>query len=230
MHRRPHPTRLLAVALLLGGSLLVGCSAGGDDAGEATTTEAAAETTTATTEAEDEPTTTTEVEQTPTTADEGSLAAWEEAFGDAVEDSEVAGPVDPDADVPTDETADECVARLWLDIITVEALGALGLTPDDLATVDLTEVLPELVDLDQAQQLLDAAIECGLDPLATLIDGMVESGLTEEQAACIVDTAPPGTFEQAIALTFDQGPDALEQDPDFEATVQAAAQECLAAG
>lgn len=153
----------LSCALLLA-LVAVGCgsSGGSEEGGETTTTEAAATTTEA----------------------DGGGEADEAAYLEAIRTSLTTGS-EEGGDLVIADGEGECVAPVWLDIITVEAFTSAGADPEDVSDPDFDFQELEL-DQEQAQGVIDAFEPCGVDIYAKLAESLTES-LTEEQRTCAME-------------------------------------------
>lgn len=164
----------LSCALLLA-LVAVGCgSSGGSEegGGDTTTTEASA--------------TTTEAEVTTTEADgDDEPAEGDEADYLAAIQTSLTSGSEEGGDLVLADGEGECVAPVWLDIITVDALIAAGASPEDVEDPDFDFQELEL-DEEQAQGVIDAFEPCGVDIYAKLGQSLTES-LSEEQQTCAMD-------------------------------------------
>lgn len=165
-------------------------------------------------------TTTTTEATTTTTEPVDDEDAYVESMTVALRKSETIGfPITPDVA--------ECAASTWVDVLGVDALIDAGLEPDDLIDKDIAEEIQSLTDRSSATELVEAVVDCGFDIDTTIIGGIAdEAGLTDEQAECFADALPEGFAVEVLAVSFAEGSDGLEADPDLKATIQLAAAGC----
>lgn len=119
----------------------------------------------------------------------------------------------------TDEQA-ECLAPQWLETITVDALREADITPEDLASDDVSVDLAPILDQDQGREMVDAFGDCGVDLETVFVEGLSADGSIEaDQAACLADALPDGYVEQLFAITLADGDEALDEDPALAETL-----------
>lgn len=114
----------------------------------------------------------------------------------------------------------ECLAPLWLETITVDAFREADITPEDLAS-DTTDVdLEPLLDQDQGIEMVEAFGTCGIDLEQIFLDGLTGEGSIEAgQVACLADALPDGYVDRLFAITFSDGDEALDADPELAETL-----------
>lgn len=207
-----------------GGGDTGGSVGGGGDATEPDCVPEPSPTTepTPTTEPEDPTTTTT----TTTEPDEPDPDPGDEqAYVDAIADS-IAGGDTGDLRL-TDEQAG-CLAPGWLDAIGLTALVDAGIEPEDLRSGDLADDLQELLDRDQAAEMVASFDRCGVDLDELFLNSLVADGeRPEEEIRCLVDALPEGYVDELLTISLADGDEALDEDPALAETLTDAYARCV---
>jgi hypothetical protein len=203
-----NPVVKMAVVLALLMALVAGCGSD-DDAGEDSTTTTEAESTT----------TETETDETDETDEPGEASDHsEDELIEAVATSLSSG--DPAGDLVLEDDQAACVGEAWVGIVGVDALNAGGATLEELSKPSGELGGAELT-AEQGEAMVAAFEPCDVDIVALMAESLA-SGLTDEQAACVVEELDPDQAEALLAKTFA----GLDADAEFEAVISGLAAAC----
>lgn len=212
----PLTTRTLAVLLLV--VSLGACSSNGSDEAASTTTTEAGSASSTTTEPDAETTTTTDDTTTTTgsaettTTQGGAGGGSEDDYNDALATGLSAEADDSELVVTPDQA--ECVAPLWVDIVTVDTLRAENVAPADLEDPDFSYTGLGL-SVDQGTEMIDGAVACDVD-LYGQFRAFLAEDLDAAQAACLDDGLSDELLRSFLAesITVEELPADLEAELD----------------
>jgi hypothetical protein len=190
-------------------ALVAGCGSD-DEAGDDTTTTTTGSTTTESTTTE---TSTTETGESGEPSDHS-----EDELIEALATSLSSG--DPAGDLVLEDEQAACVGEAWVGIIGVDALNASGATLEELSEPSGDLGGTELT-VEQGEAMVAAFEPCEVDIVALMAESLA-TGLTDEQAACVVEELDPDQAEALLAKTFA----GLDADAEFEAVISGLAAAC----
>jgi hypothetical protein len=188
-------------------ALVAGCGSD-DEAGDDTTT----------TESTTDETTTDETSTTETGESGEPSDYGEDELIEALATSLSSG--DPAGDLVLEDEQAACVGEAWVGIIGVDALNASGATLEELSEPSGDLGGTELT-VEQGEAMVAAFEPCEVDIVALMAESLA-TGLTDEQAACVVEELDPDQAEALLAKTFA----GLDADAEFEAVISGLAAAC----
>jgi hypothetical protein len=168
-------------------------------------------------------TTTTGAEATTTTPDDDTTAAEgdEADYLDAIRSNLTTGSEEDQNLVIADGEGD-CVAPVWLEVITVAGFASVDASADDVSDPGFSYEDLEL-DADQAQALIDAFEPCGVDIYAKLAESFTQ-GLSEEQQACAMEEIDPEIANALLLTAFST--EAGDGGTEFAAMIEQLTEAC----
>lgn len=103
-------------------------------------------------------------------------------------------------DLVIDKSAADCMAKGWLDAITVETLKKSQTSPDDVAKPGFD---PTGLDLSEAQAtaMVDTFGSCKVDVTALFVESLTQ-GMTAEQQACAAKTVTKEMVDPLLVKAF----------------------------
>jgi hypothetical protein len=132
---------------------------------------------------------------------------------------------DPD-DLQLDQEQADCLAPRFVEILDPARLEEAGITPEQLADDD--DAIVQLgMSEEEGGQMYDALGECDVDARALFLEGMTEdSGMSEEDRACLEEAIDDDFIRQLVAITLTQGEDALDGNDELTSQLMSTFAEC----
>lgn len=154
----------------------------------------------------------------------GGGGASRQAYVDAMVEN-----ITSDDEMPLEEGQAECLSESWIDTVGHERLAAAGITPESILSDEEDDAGIGDVQLDEsdANAMVDTFGDCGIDVTEMFIQSFEQdTTLTPEDRECLEGTFNEDFLRRLFVISFTQGDDALDEDPELMGELMAAVFAC----